>query len=56
MTLPAGAPAIAPPQTCRPPSRLAEDPLATSLADALTHLEPDAIWERALSTATSLSA
>ena len=35
---------------------LAEDPLATSLAEALTHLEPDAIWERALSAASGLSA
>jgi glucose-6-phosphate dehydrogenase assembly protein OpcA len=35
---------------------LAQDPLATSLAEALTHLEPDPVWERALSTATSLSA
>jgi glucose-6-phosphate dehydrogenase assembly protein OpcA len=35
---------------------LAEDPLATSLADALTHLEPDVVWERALSSASSLSA
>jgi glucose-6-phosphate dehydrogenase assembly protein OpcA len=32
--------------------RLAEDPLATSLAEGLTHLEPDVIWERALSAAT----
>jgi glucose-6-phosphate dehydrogenase assembly protein OpcA len=31
---------------------LAEDPLATSLANALTHLQPDLIWERALSAAT----
>ena len=34
---------------------LADDPLATSLADGLTHLEPDTIWERALSAATVLS-
>jgi glucose-6-phosphate dehydrogenase assembly protein OpcA len=34
---------------------LAEDPLATSLAEGLTHLEPDVIWERALSAATWLS-
>jgi glucose-6-phosphate dehydrogenase assembly protein OpcA len=34
---------------------LAEDPLATSLADALTHLQPDVIWERALSAATGLA-
>jgi hypothetical protein len=37
------------------PIFLAEDPLATSLADALTHLQPDVIWERALSAATSLA-
>lgn len=35
-------------------SVLPEDPLATSLADALTHLGPDSIWERALSSATAL--
>jgi glucose-6-phosphate dehydrogenase assembly protein OpcA len=35
--------------------RLAEDPLATSLAEGLTHLEPDIIWERALSAATLLA-
>jgi glucose-6-phosphate dehydrogenase assembly protein OpcA len=34
---------------------LADDPLATSLAHALTHLEPDAVWERALSGAALLS-
>jgi glucose-6-phosphate dehydrogenase assembly protein OpcA len=34
---------------------LAADPLATSLAEALTHLQPDAVWERALSAATSLA-
>jgi glucose-6-phosphate dehydrogenase assembly protein OpcA len=34
---------------------LADDPLATSLAEGLTHLEPDTIWERALSAATVLS-
>lgn len=34
---------------------LADDPLATSLAHALTHLEPDTIWERALSAAAILS-
>jgi hypothetical protein len=34
---------------------LAEDPLATSLSEALTHLEPDPVWERALSAATGLS-
>jgi glucose-6-phosphate dehydrogenase assembly protein OpcA len=34
---------------------LAEDPLATSLAEALTHLQPDVIWERALSAATGLA-
>ena len=35
-------------------SQLPDDPLATSLANALTHLRPDPIWERALSTATAL--
>lgn len=30
-------------------------PLASSLANALTHLRPDPIWERALSTAAALS-
>lgn len=34
---------------------LPEDPLATSLANALTHLRPDPIWERALSAATALT-
>ena len=34
---------------------LAQDPLATSLAEALTHLQPDVIWERALSAATGLA-
>lgn len=56
MTLPTGAPRDARPPNVPAPIPLAEDPLATSLADALTHLEPDAIWERALSTATLLSA
>lgn len=36
-------------------SVLPEDPLATSLANALTHLRPDPIWERALSAATALT-
>jgi glucose-6-phosphate dehydrogenase assembly protein OpcA len=36
------------------PVPLAEDPLAASLAEALTHLQPDRIWEHALSTATTL--
>ncbi len=36
-------------------STLPEDPRATSLANALTHLRPDAVWERALSAATALS-
>jgi glucose-6-phosphate dehydrogenase assembly protein OpcA len=35
---------------------LADDPLATSLAHALTHLDPDVTWERALSAAAVLSA
>lgn len=36
-------------------STLPEDPLATSLANALTHLRPDPIWERALSAAAAVS-
>lgn len=32
---------------------LPDDPLATSLANGLTHLRPDPIWERALSAATA---
>lgn len=42
-------------ETHRMTATLAEDPLARSLADALTHLRPDAVWERALSSATALS-
>jgi glucose-6-phosphate dehydrogenase assembly protein OpcA len=38
----------------RATSPLPDDPLGTSLADALTHLGPDPVWERALSTATAL--
>jgi glucose-6-phosphate dehydrogenase assembly protein OpcA len=34
---------------------LPDDPLASSLANALTHLRPDPIWERALSAAAALS-
>jgi glucose-6-phosphate dehydrogenase assembly protein OpcA len=34
---------------------LADDPLATSLAEALTHLQPDAVWERALSAASGFA-
>ncbi|MDQ2754937.1 MAG: glucose-6-phosphate dehydrogenase assembly protein OpcA [Actinomycetota bacterium] len=34
---------------------LADDPLASSLGDALTHLRVDAVWQRALSAAASLS-
>jgi glucose-6-phosphate dehydrogenase assembly protein OpcA len=34
---------------------LSDDPLPTSLSLALTHLEPDPTWERALSFATSLA-
>ncbi len=44
-----GAPAL------RANSLLPDDPLATSLATALTHLQPDPIWERALSAATALT-
>lgn len=36
------------------PIPLADDPLAASLAEALTHLQPDMVWERALSAASSL--
>ncbi|HET6965544.1 MAG TPA: glucose-6-phosphate dehydrogenase assembly protein OpcA [Acidimicrobiales bacterium] len=39
----------------RATSLLSDDPLASSLANALTHLNPDPIWERALSTATALA-
>lgn len=39
----------------RATSLLPDDPLATSLANALTHLQPDPIWERALSAATALA-
>jgi hypothetical protein len=35
-------------------STLPDDPLATSLATALTTLRPDRIWERSLSSATAL--
>jgi hypothetical protein len=38
----------------RATASLPEDPLATSLAAALTNLRPDPIWERALSAATVL--
>ena len=34
---------------------LAEDPLPTSLATALTHLRPDPTWENALFSATALT-
>ncbi|HWE54820.1 MAG TPA: glucose-6-phosphate dehydrogenase assembly protein OpcA [Acidimicrobiales bacterium] len=40
--------------TLRSTNLLPDDPLATSLANALTHLRPDPIWERALSAATAL--
>ncbi len=33
---------------------LADDPLAASLAEALTHLQPDPVWERALYAASTL--
>jgi glucose-6-phosphate dehydrogenase assembly protein OpcA len=36
------------------PIPLVEDPLAASLAEALTHLHPDLVWEHALSAATTL--
>ncbi len=44
-----GAPVV------RSTSLLPDDPFTTSLADALTHLQPDPIWERALSAATALT-
>jgi glucose-6-phosphate dehydrogenase assembly protein OpcA len=47
-TLPSGT-------TPRQSIALAEDPLPTALATALTRLKPDVIWERALSSATNLS-
>jgi len=56
VTLPTGPSGRAPVTEDPQAIPLAEDPLATSLAEALTHLQPDAIWERALSAATSLSA
>ena len=34
---------------------LPDDPLASSLANGLTHLRPDPVWERALSTAAALA-
>jgi glucose-6-phosphate dehydrogenase assembly protein OpcA len=36
-------------------AQLADDPLPTALAEGLTHLDPDTVWEKALSTATLLS-
>src|SRR5262249_7535084 len=36
------------------PIPLAGDPLSTSLAEALTHLQPDLVWQRALSAASTL--
>lgn len=39
----------------RATSVLPDDPRATSLANALTHLGPDPIWEKALSSATALA-
>jgi glucose-6-phosphate dehydrogenase assembly protein OpcA len=36
------------------PIALAEDPLAASLAEALTHLQPDPVWQHALSAASTL--
>lgn len=39
----------------RTSANLPDDPLATSIANALTHLRPDPIWERALSAATALT-
>jgi glucose-6-phosphate dehydrogenase assembly protein OpcA len=47
-TLPSGT-------TPRQSIALAEDPLPTALATALTRLKPDVIWEKALSSATNLS-
>lgn len=48
----AGIPGSAP---LRLTAALPEDPRATSLAEALTHLRPDPVWERALSSATALA-
>jgi glucose-6-phosphate dehydrogenase assembly protein OpcA len=36
------------------PILLADDPLAASLAEALTHLQPDPVWEHALYAASTL--
>jgi hypothetical protein len=52
--LPPDAQAGAPAPSASQSIALAQDPLATSLAEALTHLEPDPVWERALSAATGL--
>jgi glucose-6-phosphate dehydrogenase assembly protein OpcA len=41
-------------RTLRQTASLADEPLATSLALALTHLRPDPIWEKALYMATML--
>jgi len=41
-------------ETLRSSCALPDDPLATSLATALTNLQPDQIWERSLSAATAL--
>ena len=46
-TLPSGT-------TPRQSIALADDPLPTALATALTHLKPDVTWEKALSAATNL--
>ena len=35
-------------------AQLADDPLPTALAEGLTHLDPDTVWEKALSAATLL--
>lgn len=41
--------------TLRSSTALPDDPLAMSLANGLTHLRPDPVWERALSTAAALA-
>ena len=47
--------AVLPSYPCVPHHvHLGEDALAGSLSRALTHLEPDPVWERALSAATHL--
>jgi glucose-6-phosphate dehydrogenase assembly protein OpcA len=53
--IPAGAEDGTAGQESLQPIPLVDDALATSLAEALTHLQPDVIWEHALSAATALA-